>query len=106
MSRLLAINLLMTKATQLLRFALTVSSRQPRRNVFALTVGSRNVFARSLLELATSFLGARRLRQEKLLTFRKLFAGSHSFFPNPPLAIVVLPFAKAFLMEQWVVLLD
>ncbi len=96
MGRFLAINLLMTKATQLLRFALTVSPRQP----------SRNVFARSLLELATSFLGARRLRQEKLLTFRKLFAGSHSFFPNPPLAIVVLPFAKAFLMEQWVVLLD
>ena len=91
MSRLLAINLLMIKATQLLRFALTV--------------GSRNVFARSLLELATSFLGARRLRQEKLLTFRKLFAGSHSFFPNPPLAIVLLLFAKAFLMEQLVVLL-
>ncbi len=91
MSRLLAINLLMIKATQLLRFALTV--------------GSRNVFARSLLELATSFLGARRLRQEKLLTFRKLFAGSHSFFPNPPSAIVLLLFAKAFLMEQLVVLL-
>ena len=40
---------------------------------------SLNVLARSLLELATSFLGVERLRQEeKLLAFRKLFAGSHS----------------------------
>ena len=42
-----------------------------------LLIHSRNVLARSLLELATSFLGVQRLRQEKLLAFRKLFAGSH-----------------------------
>ena len=36
------------------------------------------MFARVLLELANSFLDARRLRQEKLLAFRKPFAGSHS----------------------------
>ena len=41
----------------------------------------KKLLARDLLELATSFLGARRLRQEKLLTFRKSFAGSHSNFP-------------------------
>ena len=43
---------------------------------------SLNVLARSLLELANSFLGVQRLRQEKLLAFRKLFAGSHSHFTN------------------------
>ena len=40
------------------------------------------MLARSLLELATSFLGVERLRQEKLLAFRKLFAGSHSIIPK------------------------
>ena len=34
---------------------------------------SQNVLRPSFLELATSFLGASRLRQEKLLAFRKLF---------------------------------
>ena len=53
---------------------------QPHDDVLMLL--SRNVLARSLLELATSFLGVQRLRQEKLLAFRKLFDGSHSLLFN------------------------
>ena len=44
---------------------------------------SLNVLRSSFLELATSFLGASRLRQEKLLAFRKLFGAKAFSFLNP-----------------------
>lgn len=44
---------------------------------------SQNVFLRNSLELATSLLGASRLRRENLLAFRKFFAESHSIFLVP-----------------------
>ena len=50
---------------------------------------SLNVLRSSFLELATSFLGASRLRQEKLLAFRKSFAGSHSnLVPHPRFCLI------------------
>lgn len=43
---------------------------------------SRDLLARNLLELTTSLPDARRRCREKLLAFRKSFAGSHSiYFP-------------------------
>ena len=47
---------------------------------------SLNVLRPSFLELATSFLGASRLRQEKLLAFRKLFGAKVlSSYANVPI---------------------
>ena len=43
------------------------------RAFFTCSHSTLNVLRPSFLELATSFLGASRLRQEKLLAFRKLF---------------------------------
>lgn len=44
---------------------------------------SQNVLAGSLLVITHSFLGVKRLRQESSLSFRKLFAGSHSLILPP-----------------------
>lgn len=41
---------------------------------------SRNVLRPSSLELATSLLGASRLRREKLLAFRELFGAKALYF--------------------------
>ena len=62
-----------------------LTRRSVEKSLVVLMPHSQDLLARDLLELATSFLGARRLRQEKSLAFRKSFAGSHSNLNSNPI---------------------